>query len=113
MISDIFNNGTSLRAICYYSSKGYYSNGLSPNGLLNDGSSAPFLGILLPPGPLPPLGLGGGFGGISVIITREMVLSMSNFEISGFIYRFLMLILPFTGCIQKDQGLMLFTKVTY
>ena len=60
-----------------------YSKGVSPKGLLNEGSSPkPFLSPFLEPPLLP---LGGGLGGISVIITREMELSMSNLNISGFI----------------------------
>ena len=55
-------------------------NGLSPKGL-SKGESVP----LLPPP------LGGGFGGVSVIITREIELSRAILVISGLIYCFLII----------------------
>jgi len=42
--------------------------------------------------PLLPPPLGGGFGGMSVIITREMELSIPTLVISGGIYVFLLFI---------------------
>jgi hypothetical protein len=58
-----------------------YPKGLSPNGLENGSDDG-----LLPP-------LGGGFGGVSVIITNEIELSKATLVTSGLIYVFLSKIL--------------------
>jgi hypothetical protein len=74
-----------------------HPNGLSPKGLLNE---SPF--------PLLPPPLGGGFGGVAVIITRDIELSKVMRVISGFIYCFLNLIIY-----PEPQDLKYRTKIVF
>jgi hypothetical protein len=73
-----------LRGAYYLISFYDQPNGLSPKGLLKAGSSYPGLSRPLPPPPP----LGGGLGGVTVIITREIELSKATLVTEGLVYFF-------------------------